>query len=101
MRLPGFSAGSSLHQRNNYYQKSTVDTAANEGITIASWFCDTFPWFPGCGGNQLSCEFTNTETYCTGVVLWCKNHYRCWDPRAGHILRDGGWYVCGTCFGWG
>lgn len=104
MNMPGFTADASLYQTSGYYYAvSTRGTTNTKGsVTAASWFCDLFPWFPGCGGTPMpKCEHTDTETYCTGFVNWCKDNYRCWDSRGNPYLTDGGWYVCGACFGWG
>lgn len=45
------------------------------------------------------CRPINTDTFCTGVVLWCKDNYRCWDPKKGVYLWSNTPYPCGVCVG--
>jgi hypothetical protein len=68
-------------------------------VPAASQLCDWFPWLPGCPSKppDVQCRHSNTETYCTAFVEWCKDNSFCSDGTS----RSSGWYPCGACFGWG
>jgi hypothetical protein len=50
--------------------------------------------------SQTTCRFARTDTFCTGVVLWCKDVYVCSDrysPLGHEESRTP--YPCGVCIG--
>jgi hypothetical protein len=47
------------------------------------------------------CTYARTDTFCTGLVLWCKEVYVCRDPKNpifGHEESRTP-YPCGVCVG--
>jgi hypothetical protein len=50
--------------------------------------------------DQKTCRFSRTDTFCTGVVLWCKEVYVCFDRNSplGHEESRTP-YPCGVCVG--
>lgn len=76
--LPGFTGMTSF-----------AGTPARQGVAAAG------PWDtpkPPQGG---SCVYTHTTTSCTGVVLWCTEHYRCPDNPDKTKFP----FPCGGCIG--
>ena len=62
-------------------------TAQGQGVQLAG------PWDkpkPGCEG-------VSTSTLCVVPVLWCTDHYRCYDPTKGYYSKSYGPYPCGGC----
>jgi hypothetical protein len=54
------------------------------------------PWDTPSG---TTCEPTGTDTFCTGLVLWCTNNYRCYSEQQGSYLTSTTPYPCGVCVG--
>lgn len=54
------------------------------------------PWDTPSG---QTCQGTNTDTFCTGVILWCTDNYRCCDDRGDCYLTSTTPYPCGVCVG--
>jgi hypothetical protein len=54
-------------------------------------------WDPPPAG---TCKFARTDTFCTGLVLWCKDVFVCYDGRTifGHEESRTP-YPCGVCVG--
>ena len=49
---------------------------------------------PGCS------KVPHPETKCVVVSLWCRDHWKCPDPRDLRGRDEAGsWYPCGACFG--
>jgi hypothetical protein len=57
-------------------------------VRLALW--DTPP--------QSRCRPIRTDTFCTALVMWCKDVYMCTDERGGHEETKTP-YPCGVCFG--
>jgi hypothetical protein len=50
------------------------------------------------GGGEKKCTPIRTDTFCTGVVLWCKDVYFCsYQGRSYEESRTP--YPCGVCVG--
>jgi hypothetical protein len=52
--------------------------------------------------SQKTCRFARTDTFCTGLVLWCKDVYVCVDPRDNQLFgheESRTPYPCGVCVG--
>jgi hypothetical protein len=50
---------------------------------------------------QERCRYARTDTFCTGLVLWCREVYVCADERSplfGHEESKTP-YPCGVCVG--
>jgi hypothetical protein len=49
---------------------------------------------------QTTCRFARTDTFCTALVLWCKDVYACSDRNSplGHEETRTP-YPCGVCVG--
>jgi hypothetical protein len=48
-----------------------------------------------------TCRYVRTDTFCTGLVEWCKEVYTCWTERSPIIgeIQDRTPYPCGVCVG--
>jgi len=101
MNMPGFTGENSLYQTSERYRLNGAFSAvaSDQRVTPAQFLCDWFPWLPWCPKPQgdVHCEHTNTDTFCLGFSMWCKDNSRCSDGST----RSSGWYPCGVCIGWG
>jgi hypothetical protein len=105
VRIPEFTADASLGRPEKHYRPGkgadSIDGSRllDQGVVPASQLCDWFPWLPWCPSKPpgVECRHTNTETYCTAFVEWCKDNSICSDGTT----RSSGWYACGACIGWG
>jgi len=103
MNMPGFTAEATLYEAGEHHNVAILagGSLSEQEITPAFDLCDWFPSLPWCskpptpGG--VYCWHTTTDTYCTGIVEWCKDNSICSDGST----RSSGWYACGVCFGWG
>ena len=71
--------------------RQTSERAASPAISLAGLW-DT--------PSQKTCRFARTDTFCTGVVLWCKDVFVCSDSNSifGHEESRTP-YPCGVCVG--
>jgi hypothetical protein len=85
--VPGFTAFPSA--------PSSVDVLASQGVRLA-W---DDPWDSPAGEGGKRCTFSRTDTFCTALVLWCKNVYGCFSPGQGFFEESTTPYPCGVCIG--
>jgi len=63
--------------------------AAGPPVRLALW--DTPP--------EPRCRPSRTDTFCTGLVMWCKDVYICRDDTPQGHEETKTPYPCGVCFG--
>jgi hypothetical protein len=80
--VPGFTGATSIDRPER--------VAASPAVRLALWETP--------GSEAKTCRAIRTDTFCTGVVLWCKDVYFCTEKgRSTEEIRTP--YPCGLCVG--
>jgi hypothetical protein len=66
-----------------------ADTQSGHTVELA-WIWDT---------PRGECRFARTDTFCTGVVLWCTEVFVCNDGTLFGHEKSKAPYPCGVCVG--
>jgi len=45
------------------------------------------------------CRPSHTDTFCTGLVLWCTDVFQCYSGKQGYYQEERTPYPCGVCIG--
>lgn len=81
MRLPDFIADRSFLTTSQHRFGGLRSVGMAPDVVVAQQRCPS-----GCYAANVAC---------TGFLLWCA----CWCPADGAICLQGGWWLCGGCFG--
>jgi hypothetical protein len=54
---------------------------------------------PWADPNKEFCRPDHTDTFCTGLVLWCKDVFLCYTGSRGTYYKSRTPYPCGVCVG--